>query len=94
MTPDHDHDEQFVGEVRRQADRAVRARQTGFWQGLAAVGTVGWMVTVPAVAGAMAGRWLDERFANGIFWTLSLLVGGLAIGCASAWRYVRGELKP
>jgi ATP synthase protein I len=88
----HNDDERFVGEVRRQAERAAKARQTGFWHGLAAVGAVGWMVTVPAVAGALAGRWLDERFAQGIFWTLSLLVAGLAIGCASAWRYISGEL--
>jgi ATP synthase protein I len=50
------------------------------------------MVVVPAVAGALGGRWLDERFKTGIFWTLSLLVFGAMIGSASAWRHVRKEL--
>ena len=61
--------------------------------GLAAVGAVGWMVSLPAVLGALAGRWLDVRFASGIFWTLSLLVGGLFLGCATAWRHVRQEMN-
>ena len=49
------------------------------------------MVVVPAVAGALLGRRLDERVETGIFWTLSLLVFGAMIGSASAWRHVRGQ---
>jgi ATP synthase protein I len=83
----------FVSEIRRQAERARTGRQLSFWQGLGLVGAVGWMVSLPAVLGALLGRWLDARFDSGIFWTLSLLVAGLALGCASAWRHVRRELK-
>jgi ATP synthase protein I len=81
-----------LDEIQRQAQRARQARGTSFWRGLAAVGGIGWMVVVPAVAGALGGRWLDERFKTGIFWTLSLLVFGAMIGSASAWRHVRKEL--
>jgi ATP synthase protein I len=88
-----DEDDPFVKEVRRQAERARTARRLSFWQGLGLVGTVGWMVSLPAVLGALAGRWLDGYYASRIFWTLSLLVAGVALGCASAWRHVRGELK-
>ncbi|HZT80695.1 MAG TPA: AtpZ/AtpI family protein [Gemmataceae bacterium] len=83
----------FVTEVRRQAERVRVGRRLGFWQGLGLVGAVGWMVSLPAVLGALLGRWLDGRFGTGLFWTLSLLVAGLALGCASAWRHVRRELK-
>jgi ATP synthase protein I len=93
MTEEPPPEEPFVAEVRRQAERARSARRLTFWQGLALVGAVGWMVSLPAVLGALAGRWLDAHFASGIFWTLSLLVLGLYLGCASAWRHVRRELK-
>lgn len=82
----------FVSEIRRQAERAQAGRHLTFWQGLSLVGAVGWMVSLPAVLGALLGRWLDARFASSIFWTLSLLVLGLAVGCASAWRHARREL--
>ncbi len=83
----------FVKEVRRQAERARRGQQMSFWQGIGLIGAVGWMVVLPALIGAFAGRWLDQRFEKGIFWTLSLLVVGLALGCVSAWRHVREQLK-
>jgi ATP synthase protein I len=88
-----DDQEQFVKEVRRQAERSRLGQKMTFWQGLSLVGAVGWMVVVPALAGAFLGRWLDQRFHQGIFWTLSLLVAGLMLGCLSAWRHVKGQLK-
>jgi len=88
--PDEDR---FVSEVRREAERLRSGRQMSFWQGVGLVGAVGWMVSVPAVVGALLGRWLDNRATSGIFWTLSLLALGLALGCASAWRHVRQELN-
>jgi ATP synthase protein I len=83
----------FVSEIRRQAERARRGREVTFWYGLGLAGAVGWMVSLPAVLGALVGRWLDARLGSGIFWTLSLLALGLLLGCASAWRHVRRELK-
>ncbi len=92
MSPDQQEDP-FVSKVRRQAELAQAGRRLTFWQGLTLVGAVGWMVSLPAVAGALLGRWLDREFATGIFWTLSLLMLGLFLGCASAWRHVHRELK-
>lgn len=88
-----DNDEQFVRELERQALRIGKARRSGFWHGLATVGAIGWMVALPTVAGAMAGRWMDERFASGILWTLALLVLGVTLGSVSAWRHVRKEME-
>ncbi len=92
MSPEPTEDP-FVREVRRQAERASRGRCLTLWQGLGLVGMVGWMVSLPGVLGALAGRWLDGRFHSGIFWTLLLLLLGLLLGCGSAWRHVRRELK-
>lgn len=82
----------FVREVGKQADRRRAGRGRGVWQGLAQVGTVGWMVALPAVGGALLGRWVDERYGTGIFWTLSLLTAGLVVGCVAAWRAMIREL--
>jgi ATP synthase protein I len=86
-------EEPFVTAVRRQAERARARRELGFWHGLSLVGGVGWMVVLPAVGGALLGRLLDTHWRAGIFWTLSLLVLGLTLGCVSAWRHVARELE-
>ncbi len=89
-----EHDEErFVTAVRRQADRARRNRELTFWQGLSLVGGVGWMVALPAVGGALLGRFLDAQLDTRVFWTLSLLVLGLTLGCLGAWRHVARELQ-
>ena len=80
-------------EVRRQAERAGAAQRLTFWQGLGLVGAVGWMVGLPAVLGAFLGRWLDRRAGTGIFWTLSLLFVGLALGCAAPGGTCSEELR-
>lgn len=85
-------DDAFVSAVRRQVERAKRQRRLTFWQGLSVAGAVGWMVSLPAVAGAFLGRWLDGRYQTGIFWTLALLLLGVAAGAWSAWRHVHREL--
>ncbi len=92
MTTPGANGDQFVREVGKQAERRRQQRGRKVWRGLAQVGTVGWMVTLPAVGGAFLGRWIDRQFATGIFWTLSLLTIGLAIGCVAAWRSMNREL--
>lgn len=91
IRPQPDENE-FVNEVAKQAERRRTGRAQGVWQGLAQIGTVGWMVTLPAVGGALIGRWLDRQYGSGIFWTLVLLTAGLAIGCGAAWRAMNREL--
>jgi ATP synthase protein I len=91
--PDRE-EEPFIREIRRQAERARAGQHPTFWQGLGLAGSVGWMVVVPAVAGAFLGRWLDRRTGAGAFWTLSLLSVGLVVGCIGAWRNVQREIHP
>jgi predicted F0F1-ATPase subunit len=51
------------------------------------------MVSRPAVAAALLGRWLDSVCGSGIAWTLGLLAVGLTVGCVSAWRHVQREMR-
>lgn len=91
--PPASEEEPFVREVRRQAERASVPQRLTFWQGLGLIGSVGWMVVIPSLIGAFLGRWIDAREGSGIFWTLSLLSAGLALGCLAAWRHVEQEAR-
>lgn len=56
---------------------------------LAQIGVLGWMIVVPTLLGAFLGRWIDRAHGSGVFWTAPLLMIGLAIGCWSAWKWVK-----
>lgn len=88
-------DHQSLGDaVRLREERRARWRREGersIGQNLAMIGALGWSIVVPTLIGAFAGRWLDRHFDGGIFWTVGLLVAGLAIGCALAWQRIRSE---
>jgi len=71
---------------RRRARREEPQERDSFARGLAMIGALGWTIVGPTLLGIFAGRWLDRRFDAGIFWTLSLLVAGIAIGFALAWK--------
>jgi len=93
MNHDRPEEDPFVREVRRQARRARGGGGLTFLEGLSLVGAVGWMVVLPALAGAAAGRWIDRRAGSGVAWTLGLMAAGLALGCSSAWRHVERDLR-
>ena len=56
---------------------------------LAQIGVLGWIIVVPMLIGVFIGRWLDGVFNSGLFWTAPLLMLGLALGCWSAWKWVK-----
>lgn len=58
---------------------------------LAQVGVLGWIIVVPTLLGTFLGRWIDHRLGTGIFWTGPLMLGGLALGCWSGWRWMHGR---
>ncbi len=87
---------EFARSVGSQAARKLRAQHDGskgVWFGLGMSGLIGWSVALPTVAGVLAGIWLDRRHPAGFSWTLALLVAGLCIGCANAWRWVAQQDK-
>jgi ATP synthase protein I len=90
----NNHPEQLDRAVRLRRDRRDRWRHEGersIGQNLAMIGSLGWTIVTPTLLGIFAGRWLDRTFASGIFWTLGLLVAGLAAGCALAWKRIYRE---
>ncbi len=85
---------ELAGQVGAQAARKLRARRhpaPGVWFGLGMMGLIGWSVVVPTLLGAALGMWLDKNHPGPHPWTLALLVGGLALGCLNAWRWVAKE---
>jgi ATP synthase protein I len=87
MTPDHP--ERLDKAIKRRRERRARWQREGersIGQNLALIGVLGWTIVTPTLVGVFVGRWLDREFGAGLFWTLGLLVLGLALGCTLAWK--------
>ena len=70
----------------REGDPSVTRR-------LAQIGVLGWIIVVPLLIGVFVGRWLDQKFNSGLFWTAPLLMLGLALGCWSAWKWMQERMS-
>jgi ATP synthase protein I len=91
MTREPENHESLSGAVRTRRDRRARWRREGersLGQNLATIGVLGWTIVTPTLIGIFVGRWLDGRLGSGIFWTLGLLVAGLALGCTLGWKWM------
>lgn len=96
--PDH-HDQQNqpsqwkerVGEKEARKLRARHRKDRSVWFGLGTFGVVGWSIVVPALIGIFTGIWIDRTWPGGYSWTLMLFLGGLLLGCYSAWRWLYFE---
>lgn len=80
--------------VSRQADRMRRARERGrpsVFFSLGMMGMIGWSVALPTLLGAALGAWIDHEWPSDFSWTLALLLAGVTLGCANAWRWVQQE---
>lgn len=75
-------------DLRRHREREPGGRS--FWRSLSLIGAVGWSIVLPAAGGALLGHRLDLRWGTGIRWTLVLLVLGVLLGSAAAWRVIQG----
>jgi ATP synthase protein I len=87
----HERLEEAVRTRQKRRERWQREGERSLGQNLAMIGALGWTIVLPILIGIFAGRWLDRHFDTGIFWTLGLLVAGLAIGCAFAWQRMYSE---
>lgn len=82
----------LVQGARLQRDRNRRWQREGdpsVARRLAEIGVLGWIIVVPMLLGVFVGRWLDGTFSSGLFWTAPLLMLGLALGCWSAWKWMK-----
>ena len=82
----------FLTAVHRRLARLKRSREEGeptLASQISQIGVLGWIIIFPALLGLYVGNQLDRRFASGVFWSASLLMVGIALGCWTAWRWMR-----
>lgn len=86
--------EELSEAVKLRQERRKRWEREGersLWRNLSMIGSLGWLVVVPALVGTFVGRLIDRAFDQGIFWTAALIFLGVAFGCYLAWQKVKGE---
>lgn len=76
---------------RERRRRWLREGEPSVLQFVGQIGVIGWMVVTPGLLGLFLGRWLDHRFATGVFWSAPLLMLGIALGFWSAWRWMNRQ---
>jgi ATP synthase protein I len=90
-TPDGDP---LLEEVRLRAQREVDWLKNGepsVARRLSQIGVLGWIIVTPMLIGVFSGRWIDGKLGTGLFWTAPLLMLGAALGCWSAWKWMKSE---
>ena len=80
-----------VADVRRREAQWRREGERPLWANMALMGSLGWLIVLPALGGVFLGRWLDAMSGGGITFTGALLVVGLALGCRFAWQRMHRE---
>lgn len=86
--------DELIRAVESKESRKLQARQQGrftLWYGLGMFGLVGWSVATPILVGVAIGFYIDKHWPGPISWTLTLLFSGLAVGCLTAWYWVKRE---
>lgn len=92
--PPDDADARLARTIAGQEARRERARReprSSLWRHVARVGTLGWMIVLPIVAGAGLGRLVDRRLESGVTWTLAGIVVGVAVAGYSLWKMLAEE---
>ena len=92
--PNNHHRNDMRRAVKRDLSRHARREEghRAFWQSLGLLGMVGWPIAMATVGGALAGRYLDDRFQTGVKFTLMLLTAGAMFGSYTAWRALKGRI--
>ena len=78
--------------ARRKLEARDRRRQDPLY-GLGMFGLVGWSVAIPTVLGTALGLWVDAATGGAHSWTLTGLLGGVALGCFNAWYWISRESR-
>lgn len=91
--PDSDFSKVIANKERRKIYARRAKPYGGDWFGLGFAGLVGWSIVAPTLLGMAIGIWLDFHFSGSFSWTLTLMLGGLTLGCLVAWEWVMREQK-
>lgn len=89
----HELDRRIATFARRRA-RAQARGGPSLWAQASWVGTVGWLIAVPIVVGAVLGHLLDRRLDSGITWAMAGMSLGVLVGGYSLWRLVVQAREP
>jgi len=85
----------FTEAIATKGRRKLYARQAkpfgGVWFGLGFAGLIGWSVVLPTLLGMALGAWIDLQFPSQMSWTLALMLGGMTLGCLTAWQWITQE---
>ncbi len=90
--PEPDEKDPLVKSVQLRDERHQRWLREGdasVVRRLAQIGVLGWIIVLPILIGVFVGRWLDQMFNSGLFYTAPLLMLGVALGCWSAWKWIQ-----
>jgi ATP synthase protein I len=90
----NDKNNGLYGSVETRAERERRWAREGerpLWRNLSMIGALGWLIVTPTLIGALLGRWLDETYGRGVFWTGSLIFAGAAVGFYLAWQKIESD---
>jgi ATP synthase protein I len=81
-------------QVGKKEERKLRARQQdrSIWFGLGMFGLVGWSIAIPTLIGIAIGIWIDRNWQHGFSCTLICMFVGIAIGCSTAWYWIKREV--
>ncbi len=78
-----------ITEVEQLERAAKRSRGRNLWVQVSRVGTLGWLIALPIVGGALLGHFIDRRLGTGLTFTLALLLVGLTVAGFALWRHTR-----
>ncbi len=95
---DQEQDDDEVREIERAIElrraRERRWREHGersIGQNLALMGSLGWLMVAPMLAGILVGRWLDKTFSQGIMLTAAFVFLGVIVGGILVWNRIMSE---
>lgn len=78
-----------ISELEELERRAQSSRGRNLWVQVSRVGTLGWLIALPIVGGALLGHLIDRRLDTGLTFTLALLMLGLVLAGYALWRHTR-----
>lgn len=82
-----------VGAKEQQKLKARKKKGNSIWIGLGMIGTVGWMVAIPTLAGTLLGVWIQSLMQGRFPWVLVFMLGGLFMGLVTAGIWVMREQR-
>ena len=89
--PDRNDEDRLADAARRAAERHQEAHddpEPSLGTRLGQIGILGWTIVVPTLLGLVLGRWLDQEFGSGVFFSAPFIMIGAAIGFWSAWKWM------